>query len=486
MENRDIKTETNFIEDVHYSIELENAVIGQVLLCPDLITDLITIISDKNIFYSYDNMLLYSIIGEMLADNYPVDIITLQIHCVKKTGKRIANNGNTWSYEITKRTRDVVSIAHFVHHCLKLIEFYVNRQMFEFKMQSDNYENPMKAYEELSNRIAKVTDIRKRSDWNNSTVLMESLKLRREKIRSGMSFGVNTGFCKLDEITGGLQAGFHIIAARPSMGKTAFAISMIKNIIERKYTVGLISLEMPDTQLAGRYLSTITGIGFKSIFNDRHENESERKDVDNAIDRFIGEKSTLYYTDSSTITPYEVYAKIRKLVHNNSANIIFIDYLQLIDIRVAGNQKRYEAVGELSKGLKRLSTELNIPIVALAQLNRESETADKVSKMGKASQLREAGNIEQDADIIMIIDRPYKRGQLTDENGMSTINNATISVQKHRNGEDMDIPIHFEPKNMLFKDYEQTINNQSFEFESFEDFSIKKSFDMPPIINREF
>ena len=86
----------------------------------------------------------------------------------------------------------------------------------------------------------------------------------------------------------------------------------------------------------------------------------------------------------------------------------------------------------------------------------------------------------------MIIDRPYKRGQLTDENGMSTINNATISVQKHRNGEDMDIPIYFEPKNMLFKDYEQNINNQSFEFESFDDFSIKKSFDMPPIINREF
>jgi replicative DNA helicase len=216
----------------------------------------------------------------------------------------------------------------------------------------------------------------------------------------------------------------------------------------------------------------------------KNKNDTPQMEID--IENSIKNISNLhlYITDSSTLTPRDIYAKCEKLVANKGAKIIFIDYLQLIDLKGEKNKQRYELVGQLSRELKMLSTKLDIPIVALAQLNRESESADKVSKMGKVSQLRESGSIEQDMDMGIVIDRPFKRGQTTKDDGSSTDCQAFISIQKHRNGEEKEIEIEYNPKTMRFTDLANNYNtNTPFIVENPQ---IKREITTAPIIGIDF
>lgn len=453
-----------FKEYEHYSIEFENAIIGSAIMFPECANNIIQLINTRDVFYIEYNKNLYEVISDMSDKGLPIDVITV----TQEMYSRKYSNVDKWSYYITKVCNNVVGYEYnnLEYWCRIIIQFYIKRLLHTFQMDVGKYDDPMIAYSEIQKKIQEVTDLKKASDWKDSNMLMQSLQDRRKKIELGQVYGVNTGYKRMDEITGGFQTGLHIIAARPGMGKSAFALSLMLNMLDYGYICGLISLEMPDNQLAARIVSGVSGIPFKNIFRLEHSTDTEKIDVEEKIEEFKLKK--IYYTDSSSMTPLDVFSKCRKLVYEKKANIIFIDYLQLIDIKSEKGRLRHELVGELSRRLKILSKELDIPIVALAQLNRESETADKASKMGKVSQLRESGSLEQDMDMGIIIDREYKRGILFDDAGQSTINNATISIQKHRNGEESDIPIRFNNKSMRFEDIQvsNTFDQHPFELEN--------------------
>lgn len=436
----------NFQDMIHHSKEYESAVIGVSLFEPDKIIDIMQYLQSSDVFYWDENKLAYEAILELSSKQIPIDILTLTDKLTKVTHP----SGERWGYTLALKMQNVVSSAHLQYWCLRLIEMYIKREQIKFQTSISLIDDPLEATQELDKSIKKALNFKNIVDWTNLSTAMLTLENRRKEIANGAIFGVNTGFKQFDDITGGLQTGLHVICARPGMGKTAFALSVILNMIQRGVCVGLISLEMPNVQLVARILSAVTGIPFWKIFKNINDTPQMEMDVDNAMRSLSG--LPLYITDSSTLTPDDIYAKAEKLVRNKGAKVIFIDYLQLIDIKSEKNKQRYELVGQLSRGLKVLSKKLDIPIVPLAQLNRESESSDKVSKMGKVSQLRESGSIEQDMDMGIVIDRPYKRGLTAKEDGTSTINQAFISVQKHRNGEEKDIEIEFIPETMRFKD----------------------------------
>lgn len=436
----------NYRDMVHHSKEFENAVIGICIVEPSRILDISTLLQTSEVFYWQENKIIYEAMLEMQEKFIPIDFLILS----KALASTENPTGNKWSYELGFKMKDVVSSAHLNYWCLALIEMYIKRLHVEFQTSILKTDDPLEASMSLDKKIKGALNFKNTSEWTTLSDALKTLEIQRKELANGAIYGVKTGIYQFDEITGGLQTGFHVICARPAMGKTAFALSIILNMIKNDNTVGLISLEMPNVQLSARLVSAVTGIPFFKIFKNINDSDQMVLDVDNSIKSISN--LPLYISDSSTLTPRDIYAKCEKLVNNKGAKVIFIDYLQLIDIKSEKNKQRYELVGQLSRELKILSKKLNIPIVALAQLNRESEGADKVSKMGKISQLRESGSIEQDMDMGIVIDRPFKRGLITKEDGSSTENQAFISIQKHRNGEEKDIEIEFNPKTMRFID----------------------------------
>lgn len=429
------------------NIQCENAVIGLCLIDSSNFTTVKALIKTHEIFYLDENQVLFKAM-ESLVDKYqPIDLITVSQE-LRECGKMEIAGG---SYNIAKKITDVVSAAHIQAWCLILIECYIKRQSLTAVYNSAGIDDPLEAAHYLNETIKSALSFKTVNDWSDMSQIMLELAQRRQDIEQGKEFGVKTGFRELDAITGGLQTGFHVIGARPSVGKTAFASSVIMNIAKQNQAVGLISLEMPNVQMASRLLSICSGIEFFRIFRNKHTCSDESDFVNEKMADISG--LPIFISDRTNVNALDIRIKAEKLVKNKNAKIIFIDYLQLVDTTSTNKQdNRQNEVQKLSRSLKLLSLELDIPIVALAQLNRESETPDKVGKVPKLSQLRESGAIEQDVDMGMILDRPFKRGQITNEHGESTEFDADLIIEKHRNGETRSIELRFNPATMYFED----------------------------------
>ena len=340
-----------------------------------------------------------------------------------------------------------------------IIEAYIKRKSESSIYDLQKTDDPLMVAQQLDESLKKALSFKSTTDWSDMSQIMVELYKRREEIDNGKEYGLLTGFRELDLITGGLQTGFHVIGARPSVGKTAFATSLALNIAEAGNAIGIISLEMPNVQLASRIASMKSNVEFWRIFRNKHQSDQEKEFVNQSI----SDLSTLpiFISDKAGVTGLDIRLKAEKLVKTQNAKCIIIDYLQLVDSSTTNkNDNRQNEVQKLSRSLKLLSNDLDIPIIALAQVNRESETSDKVNKVPKLSQLRESGAIEQDVDMGMIIDRPFKRGQTTNENGDSTEFEADLIVEKHRNGETRTINLEFEPSTMRFRDKNHSKHTQ--------------------------
>jgi len=470
-------TNPHFKELVHYSEDLENAIIGIMLIEPQKNSEIIAMIQDPNIFYYDENRMIYEAILELKQNYKPIDLITVSI----LLGKKENPNGDKWTYVTAKKMKDVVTSAHINEWCLLLVQFFLKREQIKFQTNLSNYEDPLEASHQLNETLKRAMAFKNYNDWSDMSQLMVELQNRRKQISEGKIFGIKTGIIEFDELCGGqgFQTGFHVVFSRPGMGKSAFALSVINNMVNNGNTVGLISLEMPNVQLSARLLAIRSGIDFRTIFMPNDKNSpyysvKTERDIDEAI--LNASTIPLFVSDRARMNSIDISIKAEKLVRHNGAKAIFIDYLQLIEIVTKKNEQRYVAVGNLSRDLKLLSTELDVPIIALAQVNRESEGSDKASKPAKLSQLRESGSIEQDVDMGISIDRPFKRGILMDENGISTEDVAFIDVQKHRNGPEKLIKIKFNGKVMKFLDDQTQIEM----FETTKITSNKHLYDTPP------
>ena len=299
--------------------------------------------------------------------------------------------------------------------------------------------------QETESSLFELSQKNLRQDYTQvDPVVKEAIQiLQKAAANKGDLTGLPTGYYKLDEMTAGWQASdLIILAGRPAMGKTAFALSLAKNIaVDYNIPIAFFSLQMNNVQLVNRLISNVCEIEGRKILNGQLD-EQEWKRLDSNVARL--QNAPIYVDDTAGMSIFELRTKARRLVREKGVKMIMIDYLQLMNANGAKFGSRQEEVSTISRSLKGLAKELNIPVLALSQLNRTVENREGLEgKRPQLSDLRESGAIEQDADMVMFVHRPEYYHILTDEHGHDLRGMAQIIIAKHRKGATGDVLLTF-------------------------------------------
>jgi replicative DNA helicase len=284
--------------------------------------------------------------------------------------------------------------------------------------------------------------------------LMIELFKHREKMQT-QGPGMLTGLKRLDKTNGGFMNGDMIVlGARPSVGKSAFLGLLAMNMARNSKNVGIISLEMSNAKIAGRLAALDTGVDFATLYRGLAIDEKQQEALYYQLANQTSQMP-IYVSDKTQVSIPEIKAKAQKLKHKHGCDILFIDYLQLVDSTGAGNKNsnRENEVRMMSRGCKLMAKELDIPVVVLAQLNREVTARQGADRYPKLSDLRESGSIEQDADVVAFLHRDWMAGLQIKEDGSSTEREADLIIRKWRDGEpNLMIPLDFDPPRMKFSE----------------------------------
>jgi replicative DNA helicase len=399
--------------------ELEEAVLGAMMLERDKINSVIDILSEKH-FYVPEHQYIFKAIKELLIANSPVDLLTVNNQLRNANELELAGG----SYYLAQLTNRVASAANIEFHSRILNQKFVQRELIRVsgEIAVDAYNDSLDSFEMLDDSERKLYDIKnsglKRSFLDIGALIkraMEDLEERKGQDNDGIT-GVATGFSDLDRITSGFQpSDLIIIAARPAMGKTAFALSMARNAaVDFKKSVMIFSLEMADVQLVNRLISGEAEIsGDKLRKSDLDESEWLR--LHTKTNTLL--ESKIYIDDTPQLNIFDLNAKCRRVHSQHGLDLVVVDYLQLLRHETKGGQgNREQEIAFISRSLKGLAKELSIPVIALAQLSREVEK--RVNKRPQLSDLRESGSIEQDADMVMFLYRDdyYSKMGMLDKN----------------------------------------------------------------------
>ncbi len=438
------------------AVELEEAVLGALMLERDSIIAVQEYIT-ADTFYTEEHRIIYKAIETLSAELKPIDLYTVTEQLkVRKELKKVG--GAAYLAQLTQK---VGSAANVEFHAKIIAQKYVQRELIRSatEIQRRSYDEDQDVTDLIGfaeGEIFKVAEGHvKRSVQNAKDILAKALAQIEEASKNSSAFnGVPSGFMALDRVTMGWQpSDLIIIAARPSMGKTAFVLSMARNMaIEHQAPVAFFSLEMSAVQLMMRLIVAETGLYSNDIKSGKLTPEQWRH-LESAT-KPLG-TAPLYIDDTPALSVFEFRSKARRLKIHNDIKIIVIDYLQLMtgnqDSKSNGN--REQEVAFISRTLKAIAKELNVPMIALSQLSRATEQRGG-SKRPQLSDLRESGAIEQDADIVAFIHRPEYYGMTTDENGLPTAGLAEIILAKHRNGAVCDVKLRFLKDQARFADME--------------------------------
>ena len=443
------------------AVELEEAVLGALMLEKDSIISVQEYIT-PSAFYTEEHRLIYKAIESLSAELKPIDLYTVTERLkVRKELKKVGG-----AAYLAQRTQKVGSAANVEFHAKIIAQKYVQRELIRSatEIQRRSYDEDQDVTDLIGfaeGEIFKVAEGHvKRSVQNAKDILAKALAQIEEASKNSSAFnGVQSGFMALDRVTMGWQpSDLIIIAARPSMGKTAFVLSMARNMaVEYQQPVAFFSLEMSAVQLMMRLIVAETGLYSNDIKSGKLTPEQWRH-LESAT-KPLG-TAPLFIDDTPALSVFEFRSKARRLKIHNDIKIIVIDYLQLMtgSQDTKGNGNREQEVAFISRTLKAIAKELNVPMIALSQLSRATEQRGG-SKRPQLSDLRESGAIEQDADIVAFIHRPEYYGMNTDENGMPTAGLAEIILAKHRNGAVCDVKLRFLKDQARFADMEADINS---------------------------
>lgn len=438
--------------------ELEEAVLGALMLEKDAYTAVCDILKPES-FYEPANKKIYEAIQNLGASQRPIDTLTVTEQ-LRLNGTLDEVGGPVFVSELTLR---VASGANAEYHARIVAQKYLARELISFAADIEK-----KAFDEsndvddlMQEAEGRLFEISQRNVKKDVTQIDPVIKSAVEQIQaaanrtSGLS-GLETGFHKLDQLTSGWQnSDLIIIAARPAMGKTAFVLSMAKNMAVNYNTpVAMFSLEMSNLQLVNRLISNVCEIPSEKI----KSGQLEHMEWDQLMARLKHlEGAPLFIDDTASLSIFELRTKARRLVREHGVKIIIIDYLQLMNASGMKFGSREQEVSMISRSLKQLAKELNIPIIALSQLNRSVESRGNDSKDGKRPQLsdlRESGAIEQDADIVCFIHRPeYYLRSGTDGTDRDIRGLAEFIVAKHRSGRVDDVEMRFKAKFARFENW---------------------------------
>ncbi|NOY36513.1 MAG: replicative DNA helicase [Chlorobi bacterium] len=425
------------------AVELEEAVLGAVMLEKDAILAVLDILVPES-FYREAHRKIYAAIVDLSSNEKPIDILTVKDE-LKKRGQLEEVGG---AYYISQLTSRIVSAAHVEFHARIIAQKFIQRELIRISNEilSRSFDESVDVDDLLDFSEQELFQIAegyiKRETSKINVLVHKAIEQMQEaaKRKDNLS-GVPSGFTKLDRLTSGWQrSDLVIIAARPSMGKTAFALSMARNItIEHERPVAVFSLEMSSLQLVNRLIVSETELGVHKIRNG-HLNDDEWKHLESKIKSLID--APLFIDDTPAISLFEFRAKCRRLKMQYGVEVIIVDYLQLMTAPNDARGNREQEVSTISRTLKAVAKELDVPIIALSQLNRSVELRSG-SKRPQLSDLRESGAIEQDADMVIFIHRAEKYGITEDSEGNSTKGLAEIILAKHRNGPIGDVILRF-------------------------------------------
>jgi replicative DNA helicase len=432
------------------ALDLEEAILGAAMLEKEAIFSVQALLKPES-FYKETHQKIYRAIQNLSASHSPVDIYTVSEE-LKKKGELDEVGGY---YYLSQLTLKVGSAAHVEYHAKIVAQKYIQRELIRIasETQHDAFDDAIVVDELLDGVQQKIFDLvegNMRSETQHIRTLIENVTREIETIEqqhAGLS-GLPSGFASLDRITLGWQASdFSIVAARPSMGKTAFVLTMARNMaVDHNIPVAFFSLEMSSNQLVKRLLVSETGIPSEKIRGGTKMTSEDWDKLNEKISKLIS--APLYIDDTAALSIFEFRAKARRLVSAHQVKIIFIDYLQLMTGPPSTQGFREQEVSAISRSLKAIAKELNIPIIALSQLNRMVETRSGSNKRPQLSDLRESGAIEQDADLVLFIHRPEYYG-LEDESQRGL---AEIIIAKHRNGAIADLWMRFYREQAKFAD----------------------------------
>lgn len=442
------------------ALDLEEAVLGAMMIDKDACNIVIDILKPE-CFYSDIHRKIYEAIIELYRKMQPIDMLTVKNELTRR--KELDEIGGPAF--LAKLTTRVASSAHVEIHSRIIMQKYIQRELIRIsndiqRRAYDDQEDVDDLLDESQNLLFNLSygSVRREAQPIDNIIHQAIEQIKEASNREDKLSGIPSGFVDLDRITSGWQnSDLIIIAARPSMGKTAFVLSMARNMaVEHDKAVAIFSLEMSSVQLVNRLISAETEIESSKIRTGTLSNEEWLR-LENKIKSL--EKAKIFIDDTPAISISALRAKARRLVAQYGVKIIIIDYLQLMTGHINDKSQgtREQEVSAISRSLKSLAKDLNIPIIALSQLNRSVEMRSGI-KRPHLSDLRESGAIEQDADIVIFIHRPEKYG-IDEEDGISTKGLAQIIIAKHRNGAVTDVKLRFQETFAKFIDYDEFDDN---------------------------
>ena len=415
-----------------HSIEAEQSVIGSMLIAPDSWDKVAEIVIESD-FYNRSHQVIYQSILKLLANNQPVDVITTSEH-LEQHDKLDEAGGFAYLAELAKNTpsaANVVSYAKIIKERAIVRELIgVAHEIAEIGYNPEGRDSA-DVLDMAESRVFEIAEKRtgeNEGPRNVESVLGKTIDRLEQLVKNNKAVtGVSTGFVDLDKKTSGMQpSDLIIVAARPSMGKTTFAMNLAENamMLEDK-PVLVFSLEMPSEQLMMRMLASLSRVDQTKIRTAQLDDDDWAR-ISNTM-AMLKDKDNLFIDDSSGLTPMDVRSRARKLARDKGGiSMIMIDYLQLMRVPSLSDNRTLE-IAELSRSLKALAKELEVPVIALSQLNRSLE--QRADKRPINSDLRESGSIEQDADLIMFIYRDEVYNENSEDKGVSE-----IIIGKQRNG----------------------------------------------------
>ncbi len=434
------------------AVDVEEAVLGALMLERDAYVTVADIIETKS-FYKEEHQKIFDAIKKLSGNEKPIDLLMVTQE-LKDREQLDLVGGPGYIAQLTSR----VASAHIEFHARIIAQKFIQRELIRVssEIQSRSYDDTLDVDDLIDFSESALFQVAegniKKETLPIKPVLRDAIK-QIEKARNrkdGLS-GVPSGFTGLDRVTNGWQrTDLVIIAARPAMGKTAFVLSMARNMaVDHNQGVAVFSLEMSSLQLVNRLIAAETELGAEKIKTGKLE-EYEWAQLNQRIKSL--DNAPLFIDDTPALSIFEFRAKCRRLKMQHDIKIIIVDYLQLMTAGTDSRGSREQEVSTISRSLKAIAKELDVPILALSQLNRSVESRE--GKRPQLSDLRESGAIEQDADIVTFIHRPEYFGITEDESGNSLLGVAEIIIAKHRNGATADVHLRFKKELAKFMDLE--------------------------------
>lgn len=423
------------------ALDLEVQVLGAMMIDNLIINDVLQILSPKD-FYSTRHSIIFEAALSLNQKNEPVDGLTISQELIRM-GKLEDAGGNNYVVDLMVNT---TTSANALHCCRLIHEKRVLRELINLSSEitTDSLDPTSNTYSILTKAERRILDISESLAKKKVICLQDSFQglieeLGNQRQNKNALTGIGTGFTILDDYTSGFQKSeLIIIAGRPSHGKTAFAMNIARNAaVVHKKSVAIFSLEMTMRELSVRMLASEAKVNGRNLKRGRLSNQ----EWDKVLRYYHNLKTKIYIDDSSELSVLELRAKARRLKHDHNIDMIIVDYLQLVKGQDNAERRDLE-VAYVSRSLKALAKDLDIPVVACAQLNRGIEQRGK-EKRPQLSDLRESGSIEQDADVVIFVHRPIMGKKRDDTVTEEEIRKAEIVIGKQRNGPTGDFELLF-------------------------------------------